>query len=1210
MKSLLMYHLLTTVALACAAPADATYELIAVNLTNSPVKDYSVAIRIKDLPEKYHKSALSVIDDSGNILVSQVDDLNGDGVADELVFLSNIPAGRGQRFNVIKRPTEKATTDLQVDDDFTFRNDFFVCKARTDIAVKNELYADGLENLLDTQRVGVQIIDSRSGTEVIEGLWLALPEKSKPTTRIVAAGPVRTVVEHSYFVPSLAPKIDRLGSSVKSISWDNAAADMHEIKVTQRYILAAHSNCLEFEIVLQNLSDRPQKVAGISLVQGKQGELLTKDIRNTAIFSVNRFRCSRNNLIWINPATDYATGVTFHSPCWYDYGYPLWAPPYLTYEGLYVHADGDTIHSRPVEPGEERRVNCVRKDDRIFLGNLSGFPKSKNKAFFRRFGKDYTPFEIPAKGSRTLGFTLYSYRQSGNTPIHQFEKDSDRAVGVVNVCDMTGKMLVKANAPYYIDESFDSPDRWMTDESARLTVHDGIARIMTDETDSGIWTAFCRDFDDPTELRGHIHSISGQTALRLILEHIEDGELYNLGTVQDDFCLNLDDLPLRSVRNCILRLELITTDGAAESMDEPLTVEIKQVTLGWPIPAAPTVQSPMSGFPLSDMSVGVGICSETREQCERGYQLQFAGDASFESIKRSYRFSNPIRITTSRSEPHRTLTPMEALPMGDYYCRVRAIGILEEPGPWSESRQFEVASTDYTPKPPVRSISQQQPLFIIPNLTQELWDSLPEEVRPLTVAEVGIESIKDNPKHYLKGTKYPILAKISHSTSGLPDLSYLEYLFANHSKVIGWWYPEAHYPPGFAGRNLNLAAKYGRFTGRLSMNHYGHAGHGANQEFYELLKTHGQYFLPADKSQNPYAPFECYVNLLGLWLAGRPPYWGVETEWGMAWKLRTVQRPRENVQNPTGKRDPVKAIDWMPPFLFGLAYGAQVYRTEAFVGGKLTRGWDKKNNKFDVLWWEAIGPFYEDILKYDLIPSREDILANCKVAFQPKAEAVQPQPRGVEAYPYHIIDPVHNLDTHWYQWVPNNPRYGIIPMLPVHATENEKARFQAVVDPSEYASAKEAKEFLDRFYPPVKTEAFTVLNGDTGVITNSEERAIDVQIQSRERAGSHWFGPVDFAASVEPQYFHMEFSKGPVHSIEGKVDYHQYLILKQQADMLFIHANNYEHKQTTFSLIADRPLNITVEPTEALVIKGHINNSVTIKLSHRHREHVVRVFVK
>ncbi len=69
------------------------------------------------------------------------------------------------------------------------------------------------------------------------------------------------------------------------------------------------------------------------------------------------------------------------------------------------------------------------------------------------------------------------------------------------------------------------------------------------------------------------------------------------------------------------------------------------------------------------------------------------------------------------------------------------------------------------------------------------------------------------------------------------------------------------------------------------------------------------------KSQNLYSPLAGYVNLVGLWLAGRPRSWSAEREYWMPKKVGLVgskQRP----------------IDWMPPFLLGLAYGAQVWRVE------------------------------------------------------------------------------------------------------------------------------------------------------------------------------------------------------------------------------------------------------------------------------------------
>jgi hypothetical protein len=90
-------------------------------------------------------------------------------------------------------------------------------------------------------------------------------------------------------------------------------------------------------------------------------------------------------------------------------------------------------------------------------------------------------------------------------------------------------------------------------------------------------------------------------------------------------------------------------------------------------------------------------------------------------------------------------------------------------------------------------------------------------------------------------------------------------------------------------------------------------------------------------------------------------------------------------------------------------------------------------------------------------------------------------------------------------------------------------------------------------------------------------------------------------------------SRGPVSSIEGEVGLHQYLILKQESHRLFIHANNYQDRQSTFTVRARDPrLEVQAEPARALVRRTASNDgrTVTLTVSHGHEQSVVRVFAK
>ena len=86
----------------------ATASAAGVRLTVGPLQHsheaYPVVVRLADYPEltDADKALLGVFV-NGRELSSQLDDLDGDGVADELAFLLDIPAGK--RMQVSIRPT-------------------------------------------------------------------------------------------------------------------------------------------------------------------------------------------------------------------------------------------------------------------------------------------------------------------------------------------------------------------------------------------------------------------------------------------------------------------------------------------------------------------------------------------------------------------------------------------------------------------------------------------------------------------------------------------------------------------------------------------------------------------------------------------------------------------------------------------------------------------------------------------------------------------------------------------------------------------------------------------------------------------------------------------------------------------------------------------------------------------------------------------------
>jgi hypothetical protein len=1149
---------------ACAAPDPAEAggcRLRLVNTSEHALAGEPVTIPCGDLSDGLCGGHIRVLESDGRAVHCQVDDLDGDGRPDELVFRADLPPRGTAVYRV-----EAGRSDTAAETDLEVRHGRILVNKR----LRCEVSADG--------GFGLRIVDAATGTPIVERLRPSgAPKPVK--TRVVARGPVRGIVAQT---------------------WENGG-----LACALRYTLMAGEGRVRVELVLANSTDEPKPapkwLGKKGAFQLDQDEAITRDIADTDILSVAMFRSSRPNLLWVNRATDHALGLAYHSPHWRWYGPTLWAGASNTFDGVIVH-------SRTPPPGEApvsgRHIH-TDKHGSLDFGRLLAWPEEPKHIRFRRmWWKRGRPMTVPAGGRLTVGFTVCAYRGERDPVVRAFERDATTAAGAVTVLGAGGRVLVAARAPEHLNEPFDAADRWWTAEGTPPTVREGAVRLASDGEASGIRTTVHRDFADPTELRGRVASLADGAAVEVVLEKIETGKRHRLARIEKAGPFRVDvteAVPSLFIPTaCILHVALVpreatgsrrpwparavsTATGAEtrrEGSGEGVAARIDRLTLAWPTPPAPAVLGPEAGVPLTDIALSFVLESKAAEQCERGYEVEVAKDGGFNEPLRQWRFANVIRPSTSRPQPFRTYAPEELLPAGTYHARVRAVGVLGEPGPWGEAVRFRISGDDHTAREPVRPIGPREPLILIPPkkrpYAQAMWDALPERLRRLTAIGPSLEEIKEDPDGWLRKTRFPMMVRLSHNVTGHPDLAYLEGLMQACPRVIGFAYAESLFATRFAERNLVLAGKYGRYFGQIS----GGPGYGINQilpgaheGFYGRLATHGRYFLPFMKSQNPYSPLAGYVNLVGLYLAGRPGQWAAETEYWMPKKL--------------GLKDEKQApVDWMPPLLMGLAYGAQAFRVETFISEKPCRGWDAEAGRFDTLWTRVLGPFFTDVVEEELIPTREEVRAGVRVVFQPGPEVGIAEARGVEHYPAAVVAVAHGIEEFGHQWIPDNPRVGIVPMLPVHATDAERERFAEVVRPETLKEPEAVREVLARHYPPTENEAFCVRSGDTGVVTNS----------------------IDDPKAARPQRFVLPLTKGPVREVRGTVAFHQYLVLKQREGSLFVHANHYADAATQVTLVGKAPLQVQVTPPEALARKENAGGgTVTLTLTHEHPAGAVRV---
>ncbi len=174
------------------------------------------------------------------------------------------------------------------------------------------------------------------------------------------------------------------------------------------------------------------------------------------------------------------------------------------------------------------------------------------------------------------------------------------------------------------------------------------------------------------------------------------------------------------------------------------------------------------------------------------------------------------------------------------------------------------------------------------------------------------------------------------------------------------------------------------------------------------------------------------------------------------------------------------------------------------------------------------------------------------------------------------------------EWVPDESRYFFTPILPFHATPEERSAFDHVVRAERFDSAEDVREFLGRFYPPDRSEAYAVLVGDTGVVLNT----------------------TDWMKKSEPEAFSLDLTKGPVDRITGEVTYREYIIAKQNEDRLFIHTNDYMEETTELRLRVEGRPDVRVEPESAVDRRQWAPEKGELSLDVGHEEGVVRLWVE
>ena len=618
----------------------------------------------------------------------------------------------------------------------------------------------------------------------------------------------------------------------------------------------------------------------------------------------------------------------------------------------------------------------------------------------------------------------------------------------------------------------------------------------------------------------------------------------------------------------------VYAEGEAVPVKRQRKVEQKASRQKEGLPAAPKLEWPLGGQQLTDISVMFTASGDGAR-----YEVQVARDKQFKEI-----------VVEKEAAKVQYLKVGRELDNGTYYWKARGLNSQGEPGRWSETRSFTVDITDHTPRPLVRPISPQRPMFIGTKMPREFVDGLdsrwPDSLKKMVVREKA---------GYNPGEEFRIPTLIKFGKGGKINLPRLEHAYRSSDKVIGFLFREYGINEEYLRPALTLGAVHGRYAGTLNIGWDLGLDSWLSRDYYDLMSTYSDYMLPVQKLTNRRFPLPRILTVAGAYLSGRIGNFGVETEWGVGWAITGWNRSAKGGIGMT-----TRPLNWVAPLITGVASGACVYRLEAVAKNRYMSAWHEGWNGYAPLWERAMAPLFVDLQEHQLIPTREEMLKKVKVAMATRRRHGIKSPSSQETFfPNRILAALHGVPIdavpleHVFenQWIPDSAAHYLVPVLPSYLPEEEAQVFDHILKPWEFDHPQDAVDFASQFYPSYRSEAYATLVGDTGIVINGIDERRD--------------------PNAGPQQFRLDLTKGPVKSVSGEVNWHAYVLMKQKEDSLFLHANNHKVNYTTLRLKSrsgDR-LKVEVTPANALASESWDDRTGTLTISLNHYEGADRVVV-
>ncbi len=620
----------------------------------------------------------------------------------------------------------------------------------------------------------------------------------------------------------------------------------------------------------------------------------------------------------------------------------------------------------------------------------------------------------------------------------------------------------------------------------------------------------------------------------------------------------------------------------------PAAVLIDNIRVeAWPTAGTEAGAAPDAAAELLPLAVDIqpsqaGLDVRWRARGEYGaseYEVQFSRDGTFK---------NPITETkqvgawkagqTFSHHPGHELTP------GEWSWRVRAKN-AKGAGPWSRAGQFTLLP-DRPAKAMNYAVGPDRPLIMIEG-GPEKWQHIPDDLKPYVWLKMrGFRSYERTMRGIEKCRESNIPVVLFRFGPGAG----LEKLFREYDCIKGVAYSESgahgYCPRDILMRSLRLARQYGKtvFHQDGQWRQLVWVKMAVNPEWHEPVRKYGQWFLPQVKYNFGFAPLLSETTLMGMWLSGQVPQWGMQAE---SWYY-----------HPWKQRADCKSAYYGQMTLACVAAGGSVLAYELDIWGNRGLNSDKDRpveNGFSWTWYHLMIPLYREIINQRIIPDRQEVMQQVRcgvLARESDQHNVGGQYAGGAGITwgsgdfFPILDGVYGM-RHQAELIPNTGRYYFLPVISEHVPKNRRP-ISPLLSTAQFQDSGAVRKHMQGRYPA--PQQF----GGSGFVTKAGHCFFVMHNQEQENKSMDIRRPRD----VERQDFHVDLGKAFARRVEGPLEIYQYLIIEDKGAKVRLHCGNMQERKTQLTVRADKRPRVSVSPESALVEKNWQNGRLELKVGH------------